>query len=126
MAIYEPIQHGAGIYSGDFGRERPTSGNWANFKPKFSRGRGRFGGVISAGYRTARYFKKNRNAYTVVGSIAAGAGIRHATSGKYQKAFHPGKYLYNSSRRNSKRRTCCCCTRPRPNSISRGKRRLYY
>ncbi len=116
MPIYEPVAFdGAGIYSGNFGKNVATAPN-QRFATGFTSGKGRFATIIQGGYRASRYFKRHRNAYTAVGAIATGAYVRYATSNQKRQTLHTfANNRYRKQRktryksRNNSRRGCCSC-----------------
>ncbi len=120
MTIYEPVSpSGTGVYSGTLGKDAPFYSPIRGFNIKVhGPGAGKVKAVIAAAQYGYRYFKRNPRFAARLGAVAAGAGVRYATSNQHRKArgatqFVRGSFRgYNRSKysiRKSNARKCCCC-----------------
>ncbi len=117
-SIAEGVIDGTGIFSGGFGKDRPTSGNWAQFNPKFSRPGGRFGGIVSGAYQIGKFLLKNNRKLTKAASAGIGygaatsnrRGLRYASNYQYSKALRAKKQYRNRKRSRGQHNCCCCCS----------------
>ncbi len=117
MAIYEPVFDSTGIFGGgEVGKDRPVSGNWASYKPKLVRGRGRAAAIIKGGqylYRYLRNHPKISAGIVSVGGVAIGNAINNSLNKTLRSnSGHRGRkrsFRRNNSRANGSKRCCHCC-----------------